>query len=346
MITKSVSRILLAVTSLICSFDTYSAETNPGSGEMWANFSYEIISSERDATLNLQHSIFEFHLDTSLVIQNGGSPLQLEYSCNGAIQYFTVNSNALIVPVVVSPGTFRFQFLISGDYYEITTDSIPIHPGFRTHINLHFSKIVEQPNNPIRVIAYKPVLYFYSQKDMPVSVSLKPRGEFTFTYPEYKNGWKGTAHSDGSVTIDKTRYPYLFWEGSDLNIASLADYSTGFIVEKHNMVTFLEQQLTTMGFNDKEKTDFITFWGPRMTQTDQGFVQFLFTEDYSRIAELNVEPEPDHLFRVYMLYTPLPENHGLRPQPQHLSTMNRSGFYVLEWGGSELVWHNSIIANP
>ena len=91
-----------------------------------------------------------------------------------------------------------------------------------------------------------------------------------------------------------------------------------------------------MGLNDDEKTDFITFWAPIMTQSEQGFVQFIFNKDYDQIADLSITPAPKAIFRVYMLWTPIEKMVELTPEPQTIESIDRTGFYVLEWGGSAL----------
>jgi hypothetical protein len=43
-----------------------------------------------------------------------------------------------------------------------------------------------------------------------------------------------------------------------------------------------------------------------------------------------------------MLWTPLPESTTLHPTPQNFSTIQRDGFSVVEWGGSELTYHETV----
>jgi hypothetical protein len=108
------------------------------------------------------------------------------------------------------------------------------------------------------------------------------------------------------------------------------------VVERKDVTAFLEEKLTAMGLNAKEQADFITFWGPRMASSGRGFAQFIFNGDYDRIATLSIEPAPDEIFRVYLLWTPLDPTIELHPQAQQMATVDRSHFHVIEWGGSEL----------
>jgi len=302
---------------------------------------FQIISSEPNATLDQNHARFELKF-ADLPMMNPEALPMIELSCNGVIQRFQLDSS-LIHTIDVSPGKYKFMLIRTGEYNEIITDSIAILPTHLTTVEVRFSQkrqtIIDRPEP---IICYKPVIYFYSPKDLHVNVELTPNGKFTFTYPAYENGWKGTVEANGGITINDKHYPYLFWEGTNSGINALVDYNQGFVVSTENVTAFLEEKLTEMGFNDQEKTDFITFWGPRMAQSKKNHVQFLVNEEYDEIATLNISPKPDHTFRLYMLWTPLPESANINPTPQKLSTVKRDGFFVVEWGGSELTFTSDI----
>ena len=129
---------------------------------------------------------------------------KLQYGINGSneqIQLDSKNSCNLIK----APKKVIFQFYYP-QFLEIETDSIQIKAGQITIISLHFKHFEEQ--RPVK----KPVIYLYPESDLEVSVNLKPQGNLTFTYPDYSEGWTGTAHPDGSISIHQNDYPYLFWE--------------------------------------------------------------------------------------------------------------------------------------
>ena len=59
---------------------------------------------------------------------------------------------------------------------------------------------------------------------------------------------------------------------------------------------------------------------------------------YELMAQLNVSPAPDTTIRVFMVFTPLDEAVDI-PEEQQLQmpeTPVRTGFTVVEWGGSEV----------
>ena len=88
--------------------------------------------------------------------------------------------------------------------------------------------------------------------------------------------------------------------------------------------------------NSTEKTDFITYWGPILERSEYALVQFIIDDDYNdKIAEMNIDPKPDALRRVYILCSELDNpTIGLELIPQNFESFERKGFTVVEWGGS------------
>jgi hypothetical protein len=310
---------------------------------------FQIQGSAIDSTLDQNHAQFELHFSDYSLNRNTPFP-EIELSCNGVIHRFQLDST-LIHVLDVSPGKYKFMMTRSGGFREIITDSVYIAPSHKTQVGIYFIKNPEPrefqvPRNqkqqrhgrPGEKVALKPVIYLYAPTDIAVDVQLTPKGAFTYTYPSYEKGWKGTVEANGGITINNNHYPYLFWEGNIGGMSSLVDYSEGFVVSAENVTTFLEEKLTEMGLTEQEKTDFITFWGPRMVHSEKNHVQFLFNEAYDNIATLKITPKPDHTFRLYMLWTPLPESTTLNPTHQKLASVKRDGFSVVEWGGSELTF--------
>jgi hypothetical protein len=117
-------------------------------------------------------------------------------------------------------------------------------------------------------------------------------------------------------------------------LEELFDFSTGFIVDKENTVSFLEERLTEFGLNDKEKADFVTFWGPQLMKNEHSFVHFVTNEDCNQFAELEITPKPDHIYRLYILITPISEINAHNFTEQILTKIDRTGFTVIEWGGT------------
>lgn len=177
----------------------------------------------------------------------------------------------------------------------------------------------------------KPVIYLYPPKETKVSVKLSLNGRFTYTYPEYNDGWNVTAYPDGTlIDADNNEYSYLFWEG---NGHVDYDLSKGFVVERSNVTKFLKEKLLYMGLTQKEANEFIVYWSPRLMKNPYSFVAFQGKE-YEDYAKLSISPKPDSILRVFMVFKAVDKNFTI-PQ-QELSTFKRVGFSVVEWGGEEL----------
>ena len=181
---------------------------------------------------------------------------------------------------------------------------------------------------------YKPVIYLYPEEDTDVTVDLDFDGEFTCTYPSYNDGWEVTAEPDGRLFdhASERYYDYLFWEGTT---GIPDDFDEAIVVPGDETAIFLEEYLSLSGLNDSEIDDFITFWLPKMQDNPYNLISFP-TEEYEQIAKLDVAPAPDTMIRVYMVFKPLDEyleiadDHKL----QMPTGVERSGFTVVEWGGS------------
>lgn len=189
-------------------------------------------------------------------------------------------------------------------------------------------------------IKRKPVIYLYSDKDMTANMELDPKGTFTFTYPEYKDGWEVKVQSEGGVQVDGKDYPYLFWEAESEGMKYRLSNGRlpGFLIPSKDVVSFLEEKLGSLGLNSQERTDFITYWGPLLTQKKHAFIQFLVDDEYEAdIASINIDPSPENMRRVYIICSVTDsENIGMEIIPQEFSSFERNGFTVVEWGGTIL----------
>jgi hypothetical protein len=253
---------------------------------------------------------------------------ELRFGMNGSNERIKMSDKNEVI-VICKAQKAVFQFYYDRNFQEIETDSIEIKPGMITTISLHF-KAKNEPR-PVK----KPVLYLYPESDTEVSVSLQAKGQLTFTYPDYSKGWKGTAHPDGSVTIHEKSYPYLFWE-SEQPFNTFDFELGGFLLTKETVVASLEKHLSDLGFNDTEKTDFITFWAPQLQKHERVHIQFILNDACNQFAQLEIVPEPQHMNRVYMIWVPVDNHRKVFMKPQKFDKMNRDGFDILEWGGIEL----------
>lgn len=179
----------------------------------------------------------------------------------------------------------------------------------------------------------KPVIYLYPEEITNVSVALNiQHGDLTFTYPKYGiNGWNVIASPDGNLLDESgNQYNYLYWEGA---FNASWDFSEGFCVKGEDTAIFLEHALEKLGLNRKEANEFIVYWLPMMEDNEYNIISFQ-TTSYTDNAELQITPKPDTTIRVMMAWKPSDKKVDI--QPQVLSAPERSGFTVVEWGGSQV----------
>ena len=188
-------------------------------------------------------------------------------------------------------------------------------------------------NDGFEVTEDKPVIYLYPETATELTVELGRPENLTAVYPEYKDGWKVTAEPDGTLTdIAGREYYSLYYECK--NILGHGDIEEGFVVARDDAAAFLEEKLAILGLNDKEAEEFIIYWLPRLQKTDYVAVRFLTAEEIETNMPLIISEEPDTLIRIMMEWKGLDEYIEL-PE-QELTRVVRTGFTVVEWGGTEI----------
>lgn len=184
-------------------------------------------------------------------------------------------------------------------------------------------------------VAMKPVVYLYPERSTTVSVGLTAHGGVSFAYPALQDGrWQVRAESDGTLTgANGRQYPSLFWEGPS---ALRPDMTTGSVVRAEQVVPFLERTLAELGLDDREAAEFITFWAPRLSAESSVAIHFDTGAQVDALAELEVQPTPDTVIRVFMSYWAADESEAAQITPQTFRTPDRTGFVVVEWGGQQV----------
>ena len=124
-------------------------------------------------------------------------------------------------------------------------------------------------------------------------------------------------------------YPYLFWEA---NSYSTEEMKEGFIINEENAESFLEEKLKILGLNDKESTDFITFWLPVLLKNKLSLCSFQ-SQKFFNDMKLNVTPKPDTMIRIFLCIKKIEAPIDIKEQK--LEKNERKGFTVIEWGGSD-----------
>jgi hypothetical protein len=180
----------------------------------------------------------------------------------------------------------------------------------------------------------KPVIYLYPEQTTEVAVQLDyVTGDLTCTYPAYNDGWTVTAAPDGTLTDDGGRtYDSLFWEAA---LDAEYDLSSGFCVKGEDTAVFLEKMLAALGLSEKEANAFIVYWLPRMQDNPYNLITFQASA-YTDAAELEIEPAPDTVIRVFMVWQALDAELEIPAQILPKASA-REGFTVVEWGGTEIM---------
>ena len=178
-------------------------------------------------------------------------------------------------------------------------------------------------------ISKKPVLYLYPTENTNITVKFEHPEYLTTTYPKYNDGWSVNADTNGNLYDENGKYYYaLYWEEDYHNKPS---FKEGFYVEKDDAIEFLEEKLSIIGLNDRERNEFIMYWLPILESNKKSLVYFELTESKEKYNKLIIDPKPDSLLRITMHVKKV--NRKINVKEQELPTFNRVGFAAAQWGG-------------
>lgn len=287
---------------------------------------------ESDTVIEEPYAIIKFHYDFNE--RNPGESMQLVVSTPQSCELYKLSaSNVTTVIVNRSEIEFRVE-----DQFARKWVYTPQHNVVQGRVNHVFlkrvwlddlkDKEVEIPVQQDRL--EKPVIYFYSNNQSEYTLTFPENTTVDFTYPQrIKKSWIISANKQGVIETNEKEYPYLFWETSK---PVALDWTNGFVVNKENLLSFLEDKLSEMNLNSREKTDFITYWFPKMVNYESVDIQFLFNESYQKeILDIQVTPKVN-TFRVFMFFKP--SSGTVKLKPQIIEKAQRTPTFYLEWGGA------------
>lgn len=176
----------------------------------------------------------------------------------------------------------------------------------------------------------KPILYLYPKKNnTKVTVTFDNPELLSTTYPKYKGKWEVTADKNGNLKdANNKEYYALYWDEKSYKKQS---FETGFYVTKDNAIEFLEEKLTKIGLNNRERNEFIMYWLPILEKNEKSLVYFELTESRQQFNKINITPEPDSLLRVAIHIKKVDQKVDIKEQK--LPKFKRKGFSAVEWGG-------------
>lgn len=193
-------------------------------------------------------------------------------------------------------------------------------------------EVVKEADSCFLIIEKKPILYLYPKKETNININIKLKysDRITTSYPKYNNGWQVFAHPNGDLYDQNNKYYYaLYWDEKN---NTKVNFEEGFYVTKDNAISFLEEKLTIIGLNQRERNEFIMYWLPKLEKNEQNLIYFELTEERQKNNELIIEPTPDSLLRVNIHIKKVVKSTKIKEQK--LSTFKRKGFVAVEWGGT------------
>ena len=92
------------------------------------------------------------------------------------------------------------------------------------------------------------------------------------------------------------------------------------------------ESLSYIGLNDKEKNEFIMYWLPILEKNKKSLVYFELTEERESYNKLLIKPKPNSMLRLVIHIKKVNQKTNIKKQS--LTKFRRSGFSVVEWGGT------------
>lgn len=202
----------------------------------------------------------------------------------------------------------------------------------KTYAEQTINIVVDDINNSDPNVAYKPIIYIYPKQEQNVKVTLGSSDKLLVSYPVYNNGWNVLAKPDGTLIDNKTnRELYSLYYESENNVNFKIE-NEGFVISKDEIIPFLEEKLEILGLNPKEQEEFIIYWLPILQKNNYTYIRFATNEEINNNMSLQVEPSPDTMIRVLMIFKGLEEKINVKEQP--LQKVTRNGYTVVEWGAT------------
>ena len=113
--------------------------------------------------------------------------------------------------------------------------------------------------------------------------------------------------------------------------ASLKEsFNEGFYVTSENAIEFLEEKLSYIGLNDRERNEFIMYWLPILEKNGKNLVYFELTNERNSYSKINISPKVDSMLRIAIHVKRV--NSEVNIKEQKLTKFNRVGVSGVEWG--------------
>jgi len=180
----------------------------------------------------------------------------------------------------------------------------------------------------------KPIIYLYPTKEINATVKLLQEDKIICSYPKYVDSWNVLANPNGELMdLNTGRQLYsLYYESESVEEYTITN--EGFVVKGENSAKFLEEKLAVLGLTEREAEEFIIYWLPKLEGNKYNYIRFATNEEINNNMPLEINPNPDTIIRVLMIFRGLES--PMEVEEQKLDTHERKGFTVVEWGGTEI----------
>lgn len=184
----------------------------------------------------------------------------------------------------------------------------------------------------------KPNVYVYGKNgdNFKITFEFSEKSLLLSAIPSYQTEWKGTV-TNGGIIYDNVFYRYFYYDyGVDI---SKLQWEEGECVKDANLMEYLNNLLTSSGFNKREIDDFNEYWSYKMPPGEEFCVYPQGNKELDRVAKLDIEPKAT-INRLSFFIVPQVDK-GMQKipffkkptrkwTPKHLKQKN--SIYVNEWG--------------
>lgn len=193
--------------------------------------------------------------------------------------------------------------------------------------------------------------------------------------------WAVSAKPNGTLTdkASNLEVSYLFWEAHteapqsptphnsrpsspsfqlEFDPARASDWlkpETSVVLPTNKIASYLDAALKTLTIHTEARTSFVTYWLPSLLKHSDVALRFLPQATYEGAAPMSVEPKPDVVTRIFMIFRGVSEGDRVWDEARARAGRNveevwknavgvdtnkafdTSLFRVLEWGGMEVL---------
>lgn len=182
----------------------------------------------------------------------------------------------------------------------------------------------------------KPIIYLYNYDTSNVRVELSRPEAITCSYPKYTTGWE--VYADGPKLIADGKELYSLYYESEAHASVYENFNKGdgFLVKGEDAAEFLDEQLSLLGLDYREREEFIIYWLPKLERNEYNHIYFSLPEEINMIQELTVTPAPTQFIRVNMIFEAVDADYKVNEQKLDKFERNFAERTVVEWGGIEV----------